>query len=428
MNPTRFDACAGGSGSCASRTGMPANSALSTCARQTGLCLAWAALLAAGAVDGSEVKSPTTLPTSHQFGESSQKAAAAPWRFIVTGDSRGTWYGEPFNPVILPELAEEIVRVNPAFVVLTGDLVYQGALAAFQSWRDAFGEVYDAGIGVFPVLGNHDASDVPGFKSVFGSDLPDNGPAGAADRTFFIAHENVLVLALDQYVGPAAIDQTWINSVLATNTRPHIFAMGHMPAFKVAHYDCLDADTTQRDAFWNSLKAAGGRGYFAGHDHFYDHLRVDDGDGNAANDLHQWIVGTGGAPLYGNGEYDGDNSVWTPVRVHHENNYGYVLVEIDGPRATLTWYQRTAPGVYEATEDAWSYVATRPPRLGLGRDFPSEGLRLSVEGVEGESCVIESSPDLETWTPVSTNAVVAGAVQLAVDPSLDGRRFFRVRP
>lgn len=397
-------------------------------AHQAGLRLGWAVLLTIGSLDGSAVASIPPRPASHQPGEAAQKAAAAPWRFIVTGDSRGTWYDEPFNPVILPELAEEIVRVNPAFVVLTGDLVYQGALAAFQSWRDAFIEVYDAGIGVFPVLGNHDASDVPGFQNVFGSALPDNGPAGAVDRTFFIAHENVLLLALDQYVGPAAIDQTWINSVLATNTRPHIFALGHMPAFKVAHYDCLDADTAQRDAFWNSLKAAGGRGYFAGHDHFYDHLRVDDGDGNAANDLHQWIVGTGGAPLYGDGEYDGDNSVWTPVRVHHENEYGYVLVEINGPRATLTWHRRTAPGLYEATEDAWSYVVTRPPRLALGRGLPPEGLRLSVEGLEGESCVIESSQDLERWIPVSTNAVIGGAVQLAIDPSPEGRHFFRVQP
>ena len=101
--------------------------------------------------------------------------------------------------------------------------------------------------------------------------------------------------------------------------------------------------------FWNSLADEGARVYFCGHDHFYDRCRLDDGDDNINNDLHQYIVGTAGAPLRGDDVYNGFNSIWTPVRVLHEREYGYALVEIVGAHVTITWKHRTAANVYETT-------------------------------------------------------------------------------
>jgi hypothetical protein len=42
------------------------------------------------------------------------------------------------------------------------------------------------------------------------------------------------------------------------------------------------------------------------------------------------IIGTAGAPLYSDDLYNGDNGLWTPVRVYHESQDQYGLVEIDG--------------------------------------------------------------------------------------------------
>ena len=97
--------------------------------------------------------------------------------------------------------------------------------------------------------------------------------------------------ALDEYAGIAHqrvhyVNQAWLESQLEGNVKPHVFAFGHEPAFRALHYDCLDMHPDRRDAFWNSLKAAGSRAYFCGHDHFYDHARVDDGDGNPNNAVH----------------------------------------------------------------------------------------------------------------------------------------------
>ena len=82
----------------------------------------------------------------------------------------------------------------------------------------------------------------------------------------------------------------------------HVFTIGHDPAFKVAVHDCLDNDPVTRDAFWFDLTAAGGRVYFAGHVHFFDVARID--DGNRYPD--RWppnYRGPGGAPLYADGAY-----------------------------------------------------------------------------------------------------------------------------
>ncbi len=67
------------------------------------------------------------------------------------------------------------------------------------------------------------------------------------------------------------------------------------------------------------------------------------------------IVGTGGAPLYTTYAYNGVNSGWLPAPVYHENQYGYVAVEVDGPVATLTWYHKTGANSYPATAETWSY-------------------------------------------------------------------------
>ena len=354
-------------------------------------------------------------------------SATPPWRFMVIGDSRGSWFMEPINTAIMTELKAEILRVKPAFVFVSGDLVYSGNQADFQTWRDLLADVYDAGIAVYPVMGNHDASDPDGFKAVFGGDIPDNGPPGETDLTYFVAHENALVLALDYYDSPTVINMPWVNSVLDANTRPHVFAIGHMPAFKVAHTDCLDNYPQLRDKFWDTLKAAGGRAYFAGHDHFYDHMRVDDGDGNEDNDLHQIIVGTAGAPLYGDAPYDGDNGPWTPTRILHEPNYGYVLVEIENRDATLTWYHRASPGLYLA-RDLWSYTAVPPVRIHVERLAASPPLlHLWFTGEEDALYDVEASSDLVNWDWVGTFMITGGTAGFNYNPSWDGARFFRVR-
>jgi hypothetical protein len=280
---------------------------------------------------------------------------------VVTGDSRGSDAG--VAAAVLGETARAVVAEKADFVLFTGDLVAGGCgpeafEAQLRAWRTAMAPVYEAGIAVYAVQGNHETS-VRGSAEVWnrvfsGADaMPANGPANAKGTTFAVAHRDVVVLALDQT--GREVDLGWVTAQLAAATAPHRFVMGHYPAFRVQHTDNLDHDAKARDAFWRALARAGVRVYFTGHDHFFDHARVDDGDGDPANDVHQLILGGGGAPLYSDGGYDGANGPFVPRRVAHDGHHGYAVVEIDGPRVTITWKRRVEPGVFRAVGPAYTY-------------------------------------------------------------------------
>jgi uncharacterized repeat protein (TIGR01451 family) len=52
---------------------------------------------------------------------------------------------------------------------------------------------------------------------------------------------------------------------------------------------------------------------------------------------------------------------------------------------------------------------------------------LTVAGVPGQTYVIQSSPDLSTWTPVLTNTAVAGSpIVFPISPQSASRAFYRV--
>ena len=89
---------------------------------------------------------------------------AQPVRFVVTGDSWGPDNG--VNTAILAEMAQATVDEGVDFTLIIGDLVfgYRDTQADFESqlttWRDTMQPVYDAGIGVYPCRGNHDAAGI----------------------------------------------------------------------------------------------------------------------------------------------------------------------------------------------------------------------------------------------------------------------------
>jgi hypothetical protein len=363
--------------------------------------------------------------------------AQKPWKFIVTCDSRG--YTNGIEQTILNELVTEILSQGVDFFLFPGDLVSgyasigpAGFEAELREWVKIMEPVYNAGIGVYVSRGNHEIMDVWGYSvrpdidpednhatrwlNVFGNDLypeqklPDNGPEFEKYMTYAVTHKNAFIVSLDQYAGinhddVHMVNQEWLDAQLAANTKPHIFITGHEAAFRTLHSDCLDNRPTKRDMFWASIRNAGGRTYLTGHDHFYDHARVDDGDGNPDNDIHQYIIATAGAPLYTwSPPYDGDNSYYTVEQLYHSEGYGYVLVEVNGFKVTLTWMQRHTndleiPGIYQPDE-VWSYTVT-PKSVILspngGENMTAAGSCTitwkTTEGVELDTVTIEYSTD-----------------------------------
>ncbi len=291
--------------------------------------------------------------------------AQASWRFVTLGDSQG--YDNGVNQVILGEIASEVVDQEVDCVLFNGDLVWASRYNQFESelitWRQTMKPVYDANIPIYPCRGNHESwGSVEAWLNVF-SDLPANGPVGEEHMTYSVTHRNALIVALDTQLERHRVNQNWLDAQLAGNTVPHVFVFGHEPAFSAFHRDCLDDYPADRDALWDSIKNAGGRTYFSGHDHFFDHAHVDDGDGNRDNDVHQFICGTGGAPFYRfSGPYTGDNTHHLVTQQYHHRGFGYLLVDVNDLEVHMVWMQRDSAdllvsGTYEPN-DVWQYTAS----------------------------------------------------------------------
>lgn len=328
----------------------------------------------------------------------------ASWTFAVVGDSQG--YNGGINTVILSELVDEFVDHRVDCLLFCGDLVTNEYFSRLEreliGWRRLMTPVYKAGIQVYPCRGNHeDWGSVEAWQSIF-HDLPANGPPGEKHMTYAVRHKNALFIALDQFVNIHRVNQHWLDAQLARNDAPFVFVYGHEPAFQLYHWDCLDDYPAQRDRFWRSIQRAGGRTYFCGHDHFFHHTQLDDGDGQPDNDVHQYVIGTGGAHFYYFMlPYLGDNGPYIPILQHYERKFGYLLVEVNDLRVDLTRMNRRTNdiltrGIYEPNE-TWGYAAQplilRSPNGGESV-LPGSEMNITwktVEGVGVENVRIEYS-------------------------------------
>lgn len=276
----------------------------------------------------------------------------AAYKFVVIGDSRGTDNG--VNATILGEMRDAAIAEDPDLVLVTGDLVTNGSVAQLTVWAETFMDpVLAQGIGVYACRGNHDL-DINAWNTVFSGPraFPQNGPADELNLTYSFVHKNALFISMDSFMPDnlLRVDQAWLNEQLAAKTTPHVFVFSHYPAYPVAHTDCMASFPSNRDAFWDSLGAAGAKVYFTGHDHLFDHLRMMDGAGNW---IHQYIVGTAGAPGH---DWSG---IYLDPRVEgisHVENNGYSVVEVAGDNLTIYFKQRMTPGVYAQAGDVGTFA------------------------------------------------------------------------
>lgn len=292
--------------------------------------------------------------------------------FIVAGDGRSDPKAhrpedkDGVNTLITGEICQAVLNEKAKFLMWTGDLVYgyeKTNPKAFEkellTWREIMKPLYDKRIPVLPCRGNHDSSSaeaIATWNKVFSGKyaLPQNGPSDEKNQTFYFTQGPVLAIGLDQYVQKGeAINQPWLDEVLAKHKKPFIFSMGHEPAFMDGmHKDTMDASPAKRDAFWESLIKAGSRVFFCGHDHFYDHMTITRATGTPGPEMQQFTAGTAGAPFYKEGEYAGNNVGWTLKQAKHiDKTYGYMLVQIDGKKAKVQFKGRTAPGKYEVMDE-----------------------------------------------------------------------------
>mgnify|MGYP000871704937 CR=1 FL=1 len=313
------------------------------------------------------------------------QASLASWKFAVISDTQGNNRDKTgtscINDAVVRAIADDIVRENPDFVLVAGDLVNgwfrnKGVdyAAQYAGWKAAIGPVYRAGIRVYPVRGNHDSGperlalpplpthlepqpDTPvvlkkAFRDAFPEAyIPKNGPAGEEGLTFSFTHKNAFVVGLDQFTnGQHRVNQEWLDLQLEGSRGLHVFVFGHEPAFEANHRDNLSFYPRDRDLFWDSIGNAGARVYFCGHDHFYNHALVLD---NTGREIRQIIAGTGGGFLRRwSGTYREGKRM--KVQYHNNDHHGYILAAVEGSKVTISWKALIKPETPAA--DAWQVL------------------------------------------------------------------------
>ena len=285
-------------------------------------------------------------------------------RFMVFGDTHHFSPSANFKETVFYELVCAAIDERVDFVFIAGDLVIRNYAEAadkdsvFRDWYFVMDTLKQHNIKFYAARGNNDYSRAA-WDSLFSGNyaFPVNGPENEKNVTYTIELNNVLFIVLDQFTQSLKINQKWLDEILSHTDKIHIFAAGHEPAFKVYNSTNLGVHPAARDSLWESLLMAGSKIFFSGHDHFYDHALIDDGDENPANDMHQMIVGTANY-LFSDSDYNGDNGRWTPVRIFHEQSNGYLLVEVTGSSVQSTWKQRSESGIYINGEDNFNYSVT----------------------------------------------------------------------
>jgi len=261
-----------------------------------------------------------------------RSAPAQSWKFAVMSDTQWIGNDDGKNPNsvavdIIRQLNQQFISQGVKFVIQVGDLTDSGSAIALNTTAVFRQELYNAGIGFWPLRGNHESSmaaanqfvslfpqttggfmnDTPG--SAFGittdpgqpiprvsgprffagtiSPIP-TAPTGFTGLCYAFDYSNARFVLLDQFTpttGAAhstvdANQVAWVGGQLAGRPgNTHAFVFGHKGIITENHVDTLfgsdpSKDVADQDAFITSLDTNGVRYYIQGHDHMHNRSLV----------------------------------------------------------------------------------------------------------------------------------------------------------
>jgi len=284
---------------------------------------------------------------------------AEPWKFGVITDTQWPTDADSLNPNsvavgVINQINKEMIKHKVKFVAAVGDLTDlagSSPTAAIDLDTRALyvQELYNNGIGFFPLRGNHESSNYaakeflrvfPQTRSGVQDSLPlasldasiwkDSSfihpalrpatatpftigsgfttPSGMKSLSYAFKVNNATFVLLDQFLNSDSVtttvksQQTWIDSVLShRDAGSHAFVFSHKGLLMGDHTDNLVNDTVNGDsaainAFISSLQANKTNILFSGHDHMHEYSLVKNTTGTAA--VHQLITGSASYKFY----------------------------------------------------------------------------------------------------------------------------------
>jgi hypothetical protein len=321
-------------------------------------------------------------------------ASAEPWKFGVMSDTQWTT-ADPsgMNPngvsvSIIDQINPQFINHGVKFVIQVGDLTENGADADIAARANAAQALYNAGIGFFPMRGNHEtytsgnSFGIPAVQTnfpqtqcvgphVFGATnctsptLPNpysNDLLGMS-YSFDYGHHgnNARFVIIDDWVTPnklvtaagytygwsIAEQQGWISERLNKITRgtAHAFVFSHQNLIGENHQDSLfqgytNANPAMQNAFFASLDTNDVKYYISGHDHIHQRSIIKSPDG--LSKVQEIIGASNSSKFYTPKALDHANWFGQKVRetsVSQERYaVGYYIYTVDGPCVTVDYY------------------------------------------------------------------------------------------
>jgi len=319
-----------------------------------------------------------------------------PWKFGVMADTQWTSTASNLDPSnnpatcavgIIEKLNEQFIAHGVKFVVQVGDLADKETwtVSSAAGYSDPFGHaagtivrtmpyramaaqsLYDAGIGFFPLRGNHEgtsvaANELPGLfpqttgaGNLFGvSNIVASNNLQLAGLSYALDFGNVRIVMIDQFTrkdntnylsssNNNAVDQlNWVDQTLADRSSDtHAFVMSHKNLIGQNHADCLfgvnaTSNLTSRDSFISSLQANKTGYYMGGHDHMHHRSLIANSNGSAK--VEQVICSSNSYKFYIPKGTPNDTTGRESVVAQELFTVGYYIYTIDGPAVTVEFY------------------------------------------------------------------------------------------
>lgn len=286
-------------------------------------------------------------------------ALSGPWKFAVMADSNiidgdeNVRIGSTAD--ILGTLVNDLKLEDIDFVIFPGDLAerenYDNLSEILGLWKSQMRPLYDAGIYVYTIRGNHDR---PSPENSLSSDpyilafpLAENAISPDGGFTYAFTHKNAKFIGFDQYINRKAsfssnlyslhsnhgqAMNSWVISQIDNSTSPLNFAFAHEQLFpSESHPNCMANDPDSRDALVAALGVHHGA-YLCGHDHMYLRGTASDGQGHKVPEL---VVGTAGGRIYDYApgkvsDYEGPEA-FSVEKFYGDSNkpyFGYLVVTV----------------------------------------------------------------------------------------------------
>ncbi len=380
----------------------------------------------------------------------SANAQASTWSFGLMSDTQ--WIGNTDlanNPgtsaiSIVNQVNQQFINSGVKFVIQDGDLVDSYSASNEAVRAKAAQTLYGAGIGFYPLRGNHDAPNngtasllavqnlypqMTGAGNTFGAG---NFVVNAATGSYAFDYNNTRIVMLDQFTGAptgnadplkgtnVATQLNWLGAALSTATNPdpgvtNSFVIGHKNLIGGNHVDNLfganpSSNPAVQNTFFQILAQNKVDAYIGGHDHMMQLDRVTSPDGAttvtqiiSGSDSNKFYVPAGTAPNLNGGKTNAEQYGRTQdVLLESLYDVGYWIFTVDGATVDASYYAAASGATLQSGE----YLMSVTPTPLNFREVYTVSFSYGVTAV----------PELSTWA-----MMLVGFAGLAVAGSLAKR-------